>query len=54
MSKIIELAQAIEDELQDNHNMIMELNTQLDEEKKRRKKLIQALEDVLEHFKGED
>ena len=54
MSKIVELAQAIERELEDNRHMIMELNTQLDEEKKCRRKLIQALEDVLKEYKGED
>ena len=54
MSGIVELAQAIERELEDNRHMIMELNAQLDEEKKCRRKLIQALEDVLEHFKGEE
>ena len=40
MSKIIELAQAIDRELEDNRHMIMELNVQLDEEKKCRRKLI--------------
>ena len=54
MSKIVELAQAVERELEDNRHMILELNTQLDEEKKCRRRLIQALEDVLEQFKGED
>ena len=54
MSKIIELAQAIDRELEDNRHMIMELNVQLDEEKKYRRKLIQALEEVLEQFKGEE
>lgn len=54
MSKIIELAQAIECELQHNRNMIADLNIQLNEEKKSRRKLIQALEDVLEQFKDED
>lgn len=54
MSKIIELAQAIDRELEDNRHMIMELNVQLDEEKKCRRKLIQALEEVLEQFKGEE
>ena len=54
MSRIVELAQAIERELEDNRHMIMELNTQLDEEKKCRRKLIQALEDVLEAYKGEE
>ena len=48
MSRIVELAQAIERELEDNRHMIMELNAQLDGEKKCRRKLIQALEDVLE------
>lgn len=48
MSRIIEFAQAIERELEDNRHMIMELNTQINEEKKCRRKLIQALEDVLE------
>ena len=54
MSGIVELAQAIERELEDNRHMIMELNTQLDEEKKCRRKLIKALEDVLEAYKGEE
>ena len=54
MSRIVELAQAIECELENNRNMIMELNTQLNEEKKCRRKLIQALEDVLEAYKGEE
>lgn len=54
MSRIVELAQAIERELEDNRHMIMELNTQLDEEKKCRRKLIQALEDVLKEYKGEE
>ena len=54
MSRIVELAQAIERELEDNRHMIMELNAQLNEEKKYRRKLIQALEDVLEQFKGEE
>jgi nitrate reductase assembly molybdenum cofactor insertion protein NarJ len=54
MSRIVELAQAIERELEDNRHMIMELNAQLDEEKKCRRNLIHALEDVLEQFKGEE
>jgi hypothetical protein len=58
MSRIVELAQAIERELEDNRHMVMELNeqlnAQLNEEKKCRRKLIQALEDVLEQFKGEE
>ena len=54
MSRIVDLVQAIERELEDNRLMIMELNTQLDEEKKCRRKLIQALEDVLKEYKGED
>ena len=54
MSRIVELAQAIERELEDNRHMIMELNTQLYEEKKCRRNLIQALEDVLKEYKGED
>lgn len=54
MSGIVELAQAIESELEGNRHMIMELNTQLDKEKKCRRKLIQALEDVLEAYKGEE
>lgn len=54
MSRIVELAQAVERELEDNRHMIVELNTQLDEEKKCRRKLIQALEDVLKQFKGEE
>lgn len=54
MSRIIEFAQAIERELEDNRHMIMELNAQINEEKKCRRKLIQALEDVLEQFKGEE
>ena len=54
MSRIVELAQVIERELEDNRHMIMELNEQLNEEKKCRRKLIQALEDVLETYKGEE
>ena len=54
MSRIVEFAQAIERELEDNRNMIMELNTQLNEEKKCRRKLIQALEDVLKAYEGEE
>lgn len=54
MSRIVELAQAIECELENNRHMIMELNEELNEEKKCRRKLIQALEDVLKEYKGED
>ena len=54
MSRIVELAQAIERELEDNRHMIMELNDQLDEEKKCRRNLIQALEDILRKYKGEE
>lgn len=54
MSKIVDLALAIEHELEDNRNMIIELNSRLDQEKKCRRKLIQALEDVLEMYKGEE
>lgn len=54
MSRIVELAQAIECELQHNRNMIVDLNIQLNEEKNCRKKLIQALEEALEQFKDED
>ena len=54
MSRIVELAQAIECELQNNRSMIIELNTQLDKEKRCRRELIQGLEDVLKQFKGEE
>ena len=54
MSRIVELAQAIERELEDNRHMIMELNDQLEQEKKCRRKLIEALEEVLHAYKGED
>ena len=54
MSRIVELAQAIERELEDNRHMIMALNEELNEEKKCRRKLIQALEDVLKAYKGEE
>lgn len=54
MSKIVELAQAIERELEDNRHMIMELNTQLDEEKKCRRKLLKALENIVCEFQGEE
>ena len=54
MSKIMELAQAIERELEDNRNMIIELNTQLNEEKKCRRKLLKALEDIVHEFQGEE
>ena len=54
MSRIVELAQAIECELEDNRRMIMELNAQLDEEKKCRRKLLKALEDIVHEFQGEE
>ena len=54
MSRIVELAQAIERELEDNRHMIMALNEELNEEKTCRRKLIQALEDVLKEYKGEE
>jgi hypothetical protein len=54
MSRIVELAQAIEGELEDNRHMIMELNVQLDQEKNRRRRLIRALEDVLKEYEGEE
>ena len=54
MSRIVELAQAIERELEDNRHMIMELNEQLDEEKKCRRKLLKALENIVHEFQGEE
>ena len=54
MSRIVELAQIIERELEDNRHMIMQLNDELTEEKRCRRKLIEALEEVLQAFKGED
>jgi hypothetical protein len=54
MSRIVELAQAIGRELEDNRHMIMALNEELNEEKLCRRKLIQALEDVLKEYKGEE
>ena len=54
MSRIVELVQAIERELEDNRHMIMALNEELNEEKKCRRKLIQALEDVLKEYKGDE
>lgn len=54
MSRIVELAQAIECELEENRHMIMALNEELNEEKKCRRKLIQALKEVLEKYEGEE
>ena len=54
MSRIVELAQEIERELEDNRHMIMELNEQLDQEKKCRRKLLKALEDIVREFQGDE
>ena len=54
MSRIMELAQAIERELEDNRHMIMELNEQLNQEKKCRRNLLKALEDIVREFQGEE
>ena len=54
MSRIVELAQEIERELEDNRHMIMEVYAQLDQEKKCRRKLLKALEDIVHEFQGEE
>ena len=51
MSRIIELAQEIDREFEEQRVMVCDLKGELEQEKERRKKLINALQALLEEYK---
>ena len=54
MSSIIDFAREIDREFEAQRHMLMELQTELDQEKKCRKRMVRALQELLAEFDGEE
>lgn len=54
MSRIIDFAREIDREFEAQRHMLMELQDELDQEKKCRKRMVRALQELLAEFGGEE
>lgn len=54
MSSIIDFAREIDREFEAQRHMLMELQAELDQEKKCRKRMVRALQELLAEFGGEE
>lgn len=53
MSRIVDLALEIDKELEGHKHMIMELHSQINQEKECRRKLLKKIRELLQEFEGE-